>query len=344
MVNYFLFLLLIIFVGIFFYGCKTFNVPNYEGPLTDRWDGKRFNNPGGNEMGDFRELMRYQRKNKKGVYEVIPAQDYQEIDFDAADKTAIYYKQINHATVLVQHEGKNILTDPVYSKRASPFSFAGPKRFREPSIPFDKLPKIDIVVISHDHYDHLDVKTLKKLSERDAPTIYVGLGTKAFLEKFQIKNVVDMDWGDKQDNDSIIISFLPAKHWSNRFLSPRKTLWGSWMFSSKNKNIYFAGDTAYDNHFKAVKEEFSTIDLALIPIGAYKPRSFMEHVHMPPEAAFQAHKDLEPSTSFAIHWGTFQLTHEGMFDPINELQEIIDKENDNRFHYDTHHDQYYKID
>lgn len=344
MVNYFFLLMLIIICGLFLYGCKTLSVPKYKGPITENWDGKRFNNPSGNEMGSFVKLMRYQSKTKRGVFEVLPETKYKKIDFADVDRQAIYYKQINHATTLVQHKGKNILTDPVYSKRASPFTFMGPKRHREPAIPFDELPKIDIIVISHDHYDHLDIATLKRLSERDEPTIYVGLGTKAFLEKFKIKNVVDMDWGDHQMNGEIKVSFLPAKHWSNRFMSPRKTLWGSWMFSSKEKNIYYAGDTAYDNHFKAIKDEYKTIDLALIPIGAYKPRFFMEHVHMAPEIAYKAHQDLAPSTSFAIHWGTFQLTHEGMFDPVDELQEILQTENDNTFHYDRNHDQYYKID
>ena len=335
---------MIIIGGLLFYGCRTLNVPTYKGPITERWDGKKFNNVNGNAMGSFRDLMKYQRKNKKGVFEEISPVAYKNIDFGAVNKNSIYYKQVNHATVLIQHDGLNILTDPVYSKRASPFTLIGPKRYREPAIPFDELPKIDIIVISHDHYDHLDVATLKRLSERDNPTIYVGLGTKAFLEKFKIKNVVDMDWGEEQTINDLKIHFLPAKHWSNRFLSPRKTLWGSWMFSSAKKNIYYAGDTAYDSHFKDIKEKFGTIDLALIPIGAYKPRFFMEHVHMAPEVAFKAHKDLDPAASLAIHWGTFQLTHEGMFDPVNELEEILKKENDYRFHYDINHDQYYKID
>ncbi len=344
MINYFLLIALIILTGLLFYGCRTLYVPKYEGPLTERWDGKRFNNPNGNDMGDFRALMKWQRKNKRGVWQEIESKAYESIAFSNVESDAIYYKQINHATVLIQHKEMNILTDPVYSKRASPFTALGPKRYRQPSIPFDELPKIDVVVISHDHYDHLDVATLKKLSERDGPTIYVGLATKKFLEKFKIKNVVDMDWGESKQNGNITIHMLAAKHWSNRFLSPRKTLWGSWMFTSDAKKIYFAGDTGYDKHFKEIKEEFGHIDLALIPVGAYKPRFFMEHVHMPPEHAYKAHQDLDPDVSFAIHWGTFQLTHEAMFDPINELQEIIDNENDTRFHYDLHHDQYYKID
>jgi L-ascorbate metabolism protein UlaG (beta-lactamase superfamily) len=287
--------------------------------------------------------MKYQLKNKKAKWVKIDKSPSQRLHFPSVADHSIHYKQVNHATVLIQHKGQNILTDPVYSKRASPILWAGPSRYRPPSIPFDSLPKIDVIVLSHDHYDHLDVETLKKLSNRDAPKIFVGLGTKAFLEKFDIKNVIEMDWFDDYINKEIKITFLPAKHWSNRLFSPRKTLWGSWMFSSTEKNIYFAGDTGYDDHFKRIKQDFPNIHLALIPIGAYKPRSFMQHVHMAPEDAFLAHKELAPETSFAIHWGTFQLTHEGMFSPIDELQEILDKENDNSFHYDRNHDQFYKI-
>lgn len=343
MLNYILVILGLLLVFLVFYGCKTFHVPRYKGPITERWDGKRFNNANGNEMGSFNKLFQYQMRNKRAKWSKIEQTKTDQNNFVATENSAIYYKQINHATVLVQHAGKNILTDPVYSKRASPFSWAGPERYREPSIPMDSLPKIDIVVISHDHYDHLDVKTLKKLSKRDAPNIYVGLGTKKFLEKFGIKNVTEMDWQEKRQDDDLEITFLPAKHWSNRFMSPRKTLWGSWMFSSSTKNIYFGGDTGYDTHFKDIKESFGQIDLALIPVGAYKPRFFMQHVHMAPEDAYKAHQDLSPTTSFAIHWGTFQLTHEGMFDPVDELQAILDETKDGSFHYDRDHDQYYKI-
>jgi len=342
MINYIVIAALILSVVLFFYGCKTLHVPKYNGPVTERWDGKQFNNANGNEMGDFRELMRYQRKNKRAKWEIVENKVDVSEHYPSVDNE-IRYKQINHATILVQHTNVNILTDPVYSKRASPFQWTGPKRHRQPAIDFDNLPEIHVVVISHDHYDHLDVATLKRLSERDAPTIYVGLGTKAFLEKFKIKNVVEMDWNEKRQHDGVEITFLPAKHWSNRFLSPRKTLWGSWMFSSAQRNIYFAGDTGYDQHFKDIKREFGTIDLALIPIGAYKPRFFMQHVHMAPEDAYLAHQDLQPEVSFAIHWGTFQLTHEGMFDPIDELQVILDQHGDESFHYDRDHDQLYTI-
>ncbi len=342
MIHYLLFLLLIVTIGLTFYGCKVLHVPTYKGPITERWDGKKFSNPSGNEMGDFRALMQYQLKNKRSKWDVIK-NHIKPFDYKAYNHSSIYYKQINHATVLVQHAGLNILTDPVYGKRASPFSWSGPKRNRPAAIPFEDLPKIDLIVISHDHYDHLDVPTLKKLNERDTPMIYVGLGMKAYLEKFKIKNVVEMDWGDKTEQNGMSIHFLPAKHWSNRFLSPRKTLWGSWMFTTSSKTIYFAGDTGYDDHFKQIKKDFPTIDLALIPIGAYEPRFFMQHVHMAPEDAYKAHQDLASKKSFAIHWGTFQLTHEGMFDPIDELQVILDQHNDEAFHYDRQHDQYYEI-
>jgi L-ascorbate metabolism protein UlaG (beta-lactamase superfamily) len=254
---------------------------------------------------------------------------------------SIKYKLINHATLLIQHKNVNIITDPVYVKRASPFpNLGGPKRYRNPSIPYEKLPPIDIVLISHDHYDHLDLLTLKRISDDHNPIIYVGLGLKAYLSRFGIQNLVEMDWEDAVDVLGLKLTFLYARHWSNRGFSPYKTLWGSYMIQSEEKTIYFAGDSAMDRHFEEINQAFPNIDLAFIPIGAYVPRSFMQLVHMPPEDAILAHKALNPKLSVAIHWGTFQLTGEGMYDPIDELQAIADQESITNFIYDRHHDQY----
>lgn len=337
-------LLIFVFVVIGFYSCKTLYVPNPKGPVTDHFDGKRFYNKGGNKMGSFRELMNYQLKNKKAKWpNLLDSISPKFSEFEKMVDSEIRYKQINHATVLVQHNNLNILTDPVFSERASPFGILGPKRHRHPSANLDHLPKIHVIVISHDHYDHLDIKSLKQLSDIHKPIILVGLGLKKFLEKFDIDNVIEMDWEESKEIGDINFIFKPAIHWSNRFMGPYKTLWGSWIFQSKTKTIYFAGDTAYGTHFKQISEQFPKIDLALIPIGAYVPRFFMQQVHLAPEDAIKAHQDLQPLKSLAIHWGTFQLTGESMFDPVDELQKIMTEQQILNFDYDRNHDQYYLI-
>ncbi len=321
------------------YSCRMLCVKTYVGPKSDHFNGRRFIHPDGNKMGSFGELMRYQITQKKAKWPTIDA-TLPQPSIMSAVHDEIRFKVINHATVLLQHQGVNILTDPVFGKRASPFRWSGPKRHRPPSLSLEELPKIDIVLLSHDHFDHLDVASLKVIVQKWDPKIFVGLGLKSYLAKFGIMNVIEMDWQQNIDYLGLQLTFLPAKHWSNRGFSPFKTLWGSFMISSLTRNIYFAGDTGYYSHFEEIKAAFPKIDLALIPIGAYIPRSFMQFVHMPPEDAMKAHRILAPRLSVAIHWGTFQLTGEGMFDPIDLLQELMDQEGIDNFIYDRDHNQY----
>jgi L-ascorbate metabolism protein UlaG (beta-lactamase superfamily) len=330
-------LFLLAIVGL--YSCRMLSVKTYKGAKSDHFDGRRFIHPDGNKMGNFRELMRYQLTHKKARWPYLDTIAKQPSILSTASNE-IRYKVINHATVLIQHHGVNILTDPVFGKRASPFKLIGPKRHRPPALSIDELPKIDILLLSHDHFDHLDAASLKILVQKWNPKIFVGLGLKAYLAKFDITNVEEMDWQQKADYRGLQLMFLPAKHWSNRGFSPFKTLWGSFMISSPTRNIYFAGDTGFYSHFEDIKGLFPTIDLALIPIGAYIPRSFMQYVHMPPEDAVRAHQILDPRLSVAIHWGTFQLTGEGMYDPVDLLQELCDAMKVDNFIYDRHHDQY----
>lgn len=335
---------LLLLIILFMIGCKTLSVPQYKGPVSDHFDGKKFHNPGGNQMGSFRKLMAYQFSNKAKKWpDLLDEVDTESSKLEARVYTGIKYKQVNHATVLIQHSGLNILTDPVFSMRASPFQWMGPKRKRNPSIRIEDLPDIDVIVISHDHYDHLDVKSLKKLSEKHNCKILVGLGLKAFLDKFDIPNVIEMDWNDIHSHKGIEFIFHSAVHWSNRMASPYSSLWGSWIIKTNSKIIYFAGDTAYGDHFKEIKDKYKQIDLALIPIGAYVPRFFMQQVHMAPEDAFKAHVELDPVESLAIHWGTFKLTGESMFDPVDELQVHLDSADVQNFYYDRNHDQYYSL-
>lgn len=326
--------IVLIVIALILVSCATLRVPTYKGKITDHFDGKRFSNPDGPGMGNFKELMKYNRKNKKDKW-VFQANEspISEPIVNFSEKGHVRYFHINHASVLIQIDGVNILSDPIYSKRASPISWAGPKRFREPGIPFDMLPKIDAVIISHDHYDHLDIKTLKRLKQRDNPRIFAGLGHKSFLKKFKLLNVAEMDWDETLSYEGIDFTFTKAIHWSNRAFSPRKTLWGGFVLKGSS-SIYFAGDTAYGPHFKQAKEQYGPFDLALIPVGAYTPRFFMLHVHMDPQQAAQTHLDLQARESLAIHWGTFQLTHEAMYDPVRELEVACDSLGISNFYFD----------
>lgn len=232
---------------------------------------------------------------------------------------------INHASVLIQMDNINILTDPHYSQRASPVSFAGPKRIVKPGIAFDNLPKIDVVLISHNHYDHLDLPTLKRLHERDKPIILAGLKTKRFLQENNLTKAYDLDWWQSTRVNNTEITFTPAQHWSARGLfDKREMLWGGFYIKGRN-SIYFAGDTGYGNFFKLIEKKLSPPDIALIPIGAYEPRWFMKDAHLNPSDSLEAFKDLKAITMIGIHFGTFKLTDEGYKDPIKRLQSEIEK-------------------
>ncbi|MBA6398999.1 MBL fold metallo-hydrolase [Colwellia sp. BRX10-4] len=234
---------------------------------------------------------------------------------------------ISHASVLIQIDNLNILTDPHYSLRASPVQFAGPKRVVKPGIAFDDLPSIDIVLISHNHYDHLDLDTLKRLNERDAPKFVAGLKTKSFLKKNGIEAGVDLDWWQNITANNTKITFVPSQHWSARGLfDKREMLWGGF-YIENNYKIYFAGDTGYGKFFKKIKDKLGAPDLSLIPIGAYEPRWFMKYAHLNPKDSLQAFRDLESKKMIGIHFGTFKLTDEGYNDPIESLNEEIKRLN-----------------
>jgi L-ascorbate metabolism protein UlaG (beta-lactamase superfamily) len=230
---------------------------------------------------------------------------------------------IGHATVLLQLEGKNILTDPHFSQRASPVQWAGPKRLVDPGIPFESLPPIHIVVISHDHYDALDKQTIVKLKERKGghqTTFFVPLGFRHWFEGLGIKQVVEMDWWDESAYEGLRITAVPVQHWSKRsFLGRNNTLWAGWVIRSGNFRFFFTGDSGYTPHFEEIGQRLGPFDLTAIPIGAYEPRWFMHPHHVSPEEAVQVHLDLRSRKSVAIHWGTFILTDEPLDEPPKRL-------------------------
>lgn len=242
-----------------------------------------------------------------------------------SDKMVVTF--VNHATFLIQVDGINILTDPIWAKRASPFSFAGPKRAHEPGIAFEALPKIDIVIISHNHYDHMDAETINKLEQKDSPKFIVPLANFEKMKSFGAKNIIELDWWEPIVlNENLKITLTPSRHWSARSLWDKcESLWGSFFIETKKNKIYFAGDTGYGPHFLETFKRMGAPDLALLPVGAYEPRWFMKDAHVNPEEAVIAHMDLQAKHSIGMHFGTFKLTDEAIDTPLKDLQMAKEK-------------------
>ena len=232
---------------------------------------------------------------------------------------------INHSTVLLQQNGSNILTDPIWSERASPLSWIGPRRRRKPGVRWEDLPFIDTVLLSHNHYDHLDLGTLRRLADRGQSQFVVPAGVARLLRSNGIGPVHELDWGESLAVAGTRVHSVPALHFSARGLFDRnRTLWCGYVVEAWGRIIYFAADTAFGGHFASIRERFGAPYLALLPIGAYEPRWFMSAVHMGPEEAVKAHQILGAQTSIAIHHGTFQLADEGLDTPKKRLRECFE--------------------
>jgi len=229
---------------------------------------------------------------------------------------------IGHATFLIQTAAGNLITDPMYSDRAGPFGLLGPRRVRQPAVRFDDLPPISTVLLSHNHYDHCDRPTLARLAKRFDPVVITPIGNGALVQSTGLHKVEELDWWQDAKTSTLPLTLTPAHHFSARTPFDRnRALWGGFTMAIAHRRIYFAGDSAYAPFFREVRRRFGPIDLALLPIGAYEPRWFMRAVHMNPAEALQAHLDLEASESIAMHFGTFQLTTEGIDEPIRALEQ-----------------------
>lgn len=235
---------------------------------------------------------------------------------------------IGHSTFLIEAWGKCFLTDPVWSKRASPLPFIGPKRKYPAALALESLPKIDYVLISHNHYDHLDLKTIKRLHKLFPDLIFfVPLGLKKWFRKHKIVSVVELDWWQTEKRGGLSFHCLPAQHFSNRGIFDRdKTLWCGWMVENENKRFYFVGDTSYNPvDFQEIGRRFQPIDLSLIPIGCFQPRAFMSAVHISPQEAVLLHQELNSKLSVASHFGTFPLSKEPLTLAPYELYLVLKK-------------------
>ena len=306
------------------------SAPTYQGAASDHFDGNKFSNLLKSDKSSwdiikfFSGFMFY-KQSWPGWVDNDPTV----VSDVVARSEALRVTFINHSSFLIQVDNLNILTDPVYSDRTSPFPWAGPKRVRAPGLAFEKLPPIDVVLISHNHYDHLDIEALKKLYQRQQgsePLILAGLGNGGLFSEEGLTRFKDLDWGQGIDQGGVRFNFVESRHRSGRGISDQmKTLWGSFVMQTSKGPIYFAGDTGYGPHFGDAYAKFGEFYLSLLPIGAYEPRWFMKDIHLNPEEAVKAHIDLHSSNSLSMHFGTFQLTHEGIHKPVKDLAIALKK-------------------
>jgi len=304
--------------------------PGYKGPISDHFDGKQFVNRDPMSKTPW-DLMRL------GWGSLTRAEKWPDwIDIEpqkiARERVTegISITFINHATFLLQVDGLNILTDPVYSERASPSQLVGPRRVHAPGVNMEDLPPIDVVLISHNHYDHLDEATLTALETHSdkPPLVVAGLGNAALLETLSIQHHAELDWEQGIDVDGVEIVFTECRHRSGRGASDQmKTLWGSFVIKTSEGNLYFAGDTGYGPHLADAGQRHGPFALSLLPVGAYEPRWFMKDVHLNPEEAVLAHQDLNSEYSVGIHFGTFQLTYEAIDQPVIDLEASLKQHN-----------------
>jgi L-ascorbate metabolism protein UlaG (beta-lactamase superfamily) len=325
----------------------------YEGPRSGHFDGQRFFNPTPGPAADAhggpaRFINRFIGSGERAQWpEHVPVTPT--VPPRRVEGNEMLVTWIGHATVLIQTQGLNILTDPIWSERASPFPFVGPRRVRAPGVRFEDLPKIDFVLISHNHYDHMDLPTLKRLWERDHPMIRTSLGNPAILERAGVDSY-GHDWGSNylwrggpppfaytlpapQGEAKILclspkvcaarIEFIVERnhHWSSRWGTDRnRALWSAFTIVLPGGNIFFAGDTGYgDGSWAAEAARHGPFRLAILPIGAYLPRDVMQANHMDPDEAVRVFETLKPGMALGIHWGTFQLTFESIDDPPRRL-------------------------
>ncbi len=298
----------------------------YTGPPSDHFDGVRFFNPGqpATDRG-LRDLLRWKLAGRAEKWPTTVAVAQAKPD---ARVSGLRVTMVGHASLLIQAAGVNILTDPVWSTRASPVAFAGPKRVTAPGIAFDDLPPIDMVLLSHCHYDHMDRATLRRLHAVYAPVMAMPLGNDAIVRAMvpEARCVVG-DWWDRLDlGNGFATTLTPACHWANRWPSDvRMALWAGQYLSTPVGTVWFVGDTGYGDGgiFDRVRTRIGPPDVALIPIGAYAPRWFMADQHVDPAEAVRIFRDVQAGRALGIHWGTFQLTDEAREAPVAALDAAL---------------------
>jgi L-ascorbate metabolism protein UlaG (beta-lactamase superfamily) len=298
-------------------------------PVDENFNGERFVNIKGDglikEDSNLRTFLKWRFSGeKRGQWPKWVDFPQQKLELRKDDEIVITF--INHSTILLQTPYGNIITDPVFSERVGPFNIIGPKRIHKAGIDIGNLPKIDYILVSHDHYDHMDLSSLKFLQKKYHSKIFGGLGLSVYDKDLHIK---EMDWWHTEIiNKNLKIHFVPAKHWSGRygFFGNNKTLWGGFLIEIKGKIIYFAGDTGFTKHFFEIARRYTgKIVLSFLPIGAYEPGWFMQPSHTSPEEAVKAHLLLGSKRTVPIHYGTFCLSNESYEQPLIDLKNAMNK-------------------
>jgi L-ascorbate metabolism protein UlaG (beta-lactamase superfamily) len=291
-------------------------------PGSDHFNGKTFFNPGRRVERSLLEVLRWQLTSRPARWP-----DWVEIASrpppPAPNDGRVTATWINQSTFLLQTASHTLLTDPVFSERASPVSWAGPRRVHAPGVPFAALPKIDHVLLSHDHYDHCDLPSLQRLARGHQPLFIAPLGHRSLLTQAGATRIVELDWWESHVlAPNLTVTLTPARHWTRRRPGgTNQRLWGGFYLRTAERRVWFAGDSGYDETlFRDIGRRCGAPDLALIPIGSYEPRWFMSTAHMNPDEAVRVHRDTGARRSLAMHWGSFQLTDEGREAPVRALE------------------------
>ncbi|MGO4706610.1 MBL fold metallo-hydrolase [Microvirga sp. 2MCAF38] len=301
--------------------------PYYQGPVSDHFDGLRFFAPGRPGDKTLKDLLRWRREGGRKVWPTSFPSPFQ--DKPPVSVAGLRVTLIGHASFLIQVAGLNLLTDPVFSERASPLPFMGPKRVNPPGIAFDDLPPIHAVLITHNHYDHLDLAAVGRLWRRDRPRFIAPLGNDAIIRAKYPKIAVETgDWGASIElGNGVTAHFEPSNHWSARGVRDRRmALWCAYVLTTPRGTLYHVGDTGFSDGaiFARIRERFGPPRLAHLPIGAYEPRWFMQPQHMSPEEAVRAFQLLGVEQALGHHWGTFQLTNEAIEEPPQALAAALE--------------------
>lgn len=294
-------------------------------PSTDHYSEGRFLNSSLTQKSGFKQTIRIikryivEEKINTTPSKPLPIKQVSRAQLEVLDDQHLYLIKLGHSSVLLKVYGKYWLVDPVFSERASPFSFFGPRRFHPSPISIDELPEIEKVLISHNHYDHLDKVAIQKLANKTRQFL-VPLGVEGDLQRWGVdpQKILSFDWWQEYENDGIFFAFTPTQHFSGRSLSDRNnTLWGSWVVKTATDSLYFSGDSGYFDGFKTIGEKYGPFDLTFIEAGAYS--TSWSDIHMLPEDSVKAHVDLRGKTMIPVHNGTFDLAFHTWYDPLDRV-------------------------
>jgi L-ascorbate metabolism protein UlaG (beta-lactamase superfamily) len=300
----------------------------YQGPVSDHFDGRQFFNPWSRQpKKEFRDFLKWRMEGNRATWPEKVENPLRPLPPQRLKEPKVTY--IGHATFLVQIADINFLVDPVFSERCSPIQFIGPKRVRPPFLSLEQLPEIDYVFVSHNHYDHMDQQSLSWLAANRRPAIITPLGNPRLMKPYMKDSTfIALDWHQKADlKNGLTLTLVPAQHWSRRGWSDiNRDLWGGCIIQDGKEKIYFSADTGFHHRlFEDIKNRYGSPDIAMLPIGAYEPRWFMEYSHMNPQDAINAFQILKPRKAIGFHFETFQLTDESFDSPRREMETLLNK-------------------